>query len=138
MPLLLEIVTPDEKVYSEMVDHVVVPTTAGEIDILPGHIPLLSAVNPGELRVGKGGATISLAVDKGFVQVRGDKVSVITEGAINVEAIDLAAVEEARRQAEEALAEARLRKDEDPVVLEELETRARFALAQRLVKSSRR
>lgn len=133
MPLLLEIVTPEKKVYSETVDHVVLPTACGEIDVLPGHIPLLAEIEPGELRAGKGGQNVNLAVDKGFVQIRGDKVSVLTEGAINVEAIDLAAVEKAREDAERDLAEARARKD-DPAVLEELETRSRFALAQRLVK----
>lgn len=133
MPLLLEIVTPDKKVYSEMVDHVVVPTKNGEIDVLPGHIPLLSIVEPGELKVGLNGATVSLAVDKGFVQILGDKVSILTEAAINVEAIDLNEVEEARLRAEEALKDALVR-NEDPETLQELETRAQFAIVQRLIK----
>jgi F-type H+-transporting ATPase subunit epsilon len=137
MPLLLEIVTPESKVYSEMVDHVVVPTVQGEIDVLPGHIPLLSVMQPGELRVGKGGNTSLLAVDKGFVQVRGDKVSVLTDAAINIEAIDLAALDKAREEAERALADARTR-NEDASAIEELETKARFAVVQRLIKESKR
>jgi len=133
MPLLLEIVTPDRRVFSENVEHVVVPTSTGEIDILPGHIPLLSIVEAGELRIGQNGKTSSMAIDKGFLQIHGDKVSVLTEGAINVEKIDLSAVTQARKAAEDALEEAR-KKGEDPTIIEELETKARFAVIQSLIK----
>jgi F-type H+-transporting ATPase subunit epsilon len=133
MPLLLEIVTPDSRVYSETVDHVVVPTSTGMIDILPNHIPLLSIVESGRLKIGKGGKTVDMAIDRGFVQVLGNKVSILVEAAINVEGIDLSAAENARKAAEEALAKAR-EKGEDPAVIEELETKARFAVIQRIIK----
>jgi F-type H+-transporting ATPase subunit epsilon len=133
MPLLLEIVTPERRVFSEPVDHVVVPTASGEIDILPGHIPLLSIVEPGDLRYGQGGKTVDMAIDRGFVQVLGDKVSILAEGAVNIDQIDLTAVDDARKAAEDALAAARL-KGEDPAVIEELETKARFAIIQRILK----
>ena len=51
MPLTLEIVTPEDRVYRETVDTVVIPTVTGEIGVLPGHIPLLMQVADGELRV---------------------------------------------------------------------------------------
>ncbi len=54
MPLTLEIVTPEDRVFSDTVDTVVIPTVEGEIGILPGHIPLLTQVADGELRVTKG------------------------------------------------------------------------------------
>ena len=92
MPLILEIVTPEEIVYSETVDSVVLPGVEGEAGILPGHIPLLTMLKPGELIVTKGGEKIVLAVDKGFAQVLGDKVSVLAEGAIDIKEIDLTAV----------------------------------------------
>ena len=50
MPLSLEIVTPDARVYSDTIDSVVIPTIEGEVGILPGHIPLLTQVANGELR----------------------------------------------------------------------------------------
>ena len=134
MPLLLEITTPDRRVLCEPADHVVVPTSTGEIDILPGHIPLLSIVVPGQLRYGTGAKDNAMAIDKGFVQVSGDKVSILSEGAIDVEKIDLSAVEVARRAAEAAIEEARS-KGEDPSIIEELETKARFAIVQSLIKS---
>ena len=136
MSLLLEIVTPESKVYSDEADSVVLPTVEGEMGILPGHIPILTMINPGELMVSSAGKTEHLAVDKGFAQVIGDKVSVLTEGAINIEEIDLDTVEEAQARAEKALAEAET-STIDPVELEKLETIVRFSLAQKLAKQKR-
>ena len=136
MSLLLEIVTPESKVYSDQADSVVVPTVEGKLGILPGHIPILAMLNPGELVVSSAGKTEYLAIDRGFAQVLGDKVSVLTDGAINIEEIDLAAVEEAQLRAEKALAEAQT-STIDPVELEKLETIVRFSVAQKLAKQKR-
>ncbi|MGC9451579.1 MAG: ATP synthase F1 subunit epsilon [Oceanipulchritudo sp.] len=137
MPLQLEIVTPERKVLAEEVDHVVLPTEAGgEIDVLPGHIPLMAMIEPGELRYFKGGNAESIAIDKGFIEVIADHVRVLTEAAIEVEDIDYGALEEARLRATEALEEAR-RSGEDPEVLEQLETQARFAVVQKIIKESK-
>ena len=136
MPLILEIVTPEEKVYSDTVDAVVLPTVVGEAGILPGHVPILTMLKPGELVVTKDGEKTMLAVDKGFAQVLGDKVSVLAEGAIDIAEIDLTAVEEAQERAETALAEARAKKL-DPAEVEKLETIVRFSLAQKLAKKKR-
>src|SRR3984885_9254537 len=95
MPLTLQIVTPDAQVYSDTVDTVVIPTIDGEIGILPGHIPLLTQVQHGELRVTKNGRTEALAVGDGFAEISGDKISVLAESAITEEKIDVAAVEKA-------------------------------------------
>jgi len=136
MPLQLKIVTPEEKVYDESVDSVTLPTVQGEIGILPGHIPLLTSLQPGEIQLTSGGTTENLAIDKGFAQILGDKVSVLTEGAINVEQIDLSAIEDARTRAEQALAEA-VEKGMDPAEVEQLEAVARFSIAQELAKQKR-
>ena len=137
MALHLEIITPEGKAYSQTADSVIIPTPQGEIDILPGHIPLLTLVAPGELRAEHGETSEFLAVDEGFAQILGDKVSIMTEQAINVEEIDLTVIEEARARAEKALKEA-IEKGEDPAVVEEAETILRFAIAQRLAKERRR
>jgi F-type H+-transporting ATPase subunit epsilon len=137
MPLLLEIVTPERKVFSDEVEHVVLPTeSGGEIDVLPGHIPLMTMINPGELKYFKGGQAESIAIDKGFIEVIGDTVSVLTEAAIEVDEIDISNLEEARARAEEALEEAR-KSGEDPEILEQLETQARFAVVQKIIKESK-
>lgn len=137
MPLTLEIVTPERKVLSEQVDHVVLPTEAGgEIDVLPGHIPLMTMIQPGELRYFKDGQAESIAIDKGFIEVLGDTVSVLTEAAIEVSEIDYSALEAAQARATEALEEAR-RSGEDPEVIEQLETKARFTVVQKILKESK-
>ena len=136
MSLLLEIVTPEKKAYSGGADSVVLPTVEGEIGVLPGHIPILTMLNPGELVVSADGKIEYLAVDKGFAQIYGDKVSVLTESAINIEEIDLSAVEEAQARAEAALEEAE-KSGMDPAEVEKLETIVRFSLAQKLAKQKR-
>lgn len=136
MELLLEIVTPEHKVMSDPVDGVVIPTSEGEVGVLPGHIPLMAALIPGELRITRGGSEEIMAVDQGFIQVFGDKVSLLTEGAVDVREIDLSSVEEARARAEKALREAR-ESQADPAEIEQYEQIVRFSLAQRLVKQRR-
>lgn len=131
MPLTLEIVTPEAKVYSDTIDSVVIPTVEGEIGVLPGHIPLLTQVQHGELRVAKGTATTLLAVSGGFAQIEGDKVRVLAEHAISEEKIDENAVEEAMKRAEQELRDA---KHLDPQQLEHLQGLVRYAGVQLAVK----
>ena len=135
MPLTLEIVTPDARVYSDTIDSVVIPTVEGEVGILPGHIPLLTQVEHGELRVTKGGVTQLLVVSGGFAEVEGDRVHVLAEHAINEEKIDEHAVEAALKRAEEQLAAA---KDIDPQQYEHLQNLVRYSGVQLAVKRRRR
>ena len=103
MPIQLEIVTPERLAYSDSVDAVVLPGSEGELGVLPHHAPLVSTLGIGELRIRKGGAEESFAIVGGFLQVRPDKVVVMAETADMASEIDVAAVEEARREAERAL-----------------------------------
>jgi F-type H+-transporting ATPase subunit epsilon len=135
MPLTLEIVTPAAKVYSDTVDSVVVPTVEGEIGVLPGHIPLLTQVEHGELRVTKGNTTSWLAVGGGFAQIDGDRVRVLAEHAITEEKIDEHAVEAALKRAEDELKAA---KDMDPQQYEHLQGLVRYSGVQLAVKRRRR
>ncbi len=135
MPFTLEIVTPEARVYSDAIDSVVIPTTDGEIGILPGHIPLLTQVDHGELRVTQGGKTALLAVSGGFAQIVADKVSVLAESAIQEEKIDEHAAESAMQRAEEAL---RGQASLPPSEVERLEGIVRFSIAQLALKRRRR
>lgn len=136
--LAFEIVTPAGVVYSaDSVASVTLPTTAGELGILPGHIPLTAEVEPGEIDIETSAGTIKLAVDKGYARVIADRVSVLAEAAIDVREIDLSAVEDAQKRAEAAIEAARTQKAIDPAELEKLEAIARFAIAQKLVKTKR-
>ncbi|MEO8429292.1 MAG: F0F1 ATP synthase subunit epsilon [Verrucomicrobiota bacterium] len=103
--LKLEIVTPEEKVYSEDVDLVTLPGIEGEMGIYPNHVPLMTQIVSGEIVVRKGGQDYYLAVGDGFVHITGDRISILTDMAIGQEDIDLAKAEEARKRAEARLAE---------------------------------
>jgi len=135
MPLTLEIVTPDARVYSDTIDTVVIPTVEGEVGILPGHIPLLTQVEDGELRVTKGNETLLLAVSGGFAEVEGDRVHVLAEHAISEEKIDEKAVEAALKRAEAQISEA---KNLDPQEYERLQSLVRYSGVQLAVKRRRR
>ena len=135
MTLTLEIVTPEARVFSDTIDTVVIPTVDGEIGILPGHIPLLTQVQDGELRVTKGTVVSFLAVGGGFAQVSGDKVSILAERAITEDKIDEKAVEHAMQRAEQAIKEA---KDMDPAEFEQLQNMVRFSGTQLALKRRRR
>ncbi len=135
MPLILEIVTPDARVYSDTIDTVVIPTVEGEVGILPGHIPLLAQVENGELRVTKGSTVQLLAVSGGFVEVEGDRVHILAEHAITEEKIDEKVVEEALKRAEKELADA---KHLDPQQYEHLQSLVRYSGVQLAVKRRRR
>jgi F-type H+-transporting ATPase subunit epsilon len=127
MPLTLEIVTPEARVYSETVDTVVIPTVEGEVGILPGHIPLVTQVGAGELRATKGGVTQLLVVGGGFAQVTGEKVSILADSAIHEDKIDENVVADAMKRAEEAL---KGKETLAPAEIERLESVVRFSVAQ--------
>jgi F-type H+-transporting ATPase subunit epsilon len=135
MPLKVEIVTPDRRAYEGEADSVTLPTILGSIGILPGHIPLTALIAAGEVGLTKDGQVTRLAIDRGFVRVVSDKVSVVTEGAIDSARIDLAAVEQAEARAREAVETARTQKGADPTEVAKLEQILRYAAVQRLVKS---
>jgi F-type H+-transporting ATPase subunit epsilon len=103
--LRLEITTPEAKAYSEDVDFVLLPGSEGELGVFPNHVPLLTTLQPGELRVRKDGREIALAVGEGFVEIKGDAVSVLTDMALEPEKIDLEAAEKAVARAKAAMKE---------------------------------
>jgi F-type H+-transporting ATPase subunit epsilon len=99
----LDIVTAERVVFSEDVDLVVAPGVEGQLGILPHHTPLMTMLQPGELRVRKGGEEFFLAISGGFLEVRPDRIIVLADAAERVEEIDVARAEEAKRRAQERL-----------------------------------
>ena len=104
MPTLkLEVVTPERKTYSEDVDMVTIPGMDGEYGVLPLHVPLITALKAGELRIQKSGQETSLATGGGFAEVMPDRVTILTDAAINASDIDESAVQAAIDRAKVAL-----------------------------------
>ena len=125
MPIRLEIVTPERAILTDDVDMVIAPASEGYVGILPHHAPLLTTLGPGELRIKKGGTETSLAVFGGFMDVRPDRVIVLTEAAEHADEIDESRAEQARARAREVL-------QAGPVGLEE--ARARASLERAMVR----
>jgi len=127
--LRLEIVTPEAKAYSEDVEMVTLPGSEGELGIYPKHIPVLTTLKPGELRVLKNGKETLLAVGEGFVEITGDSVSVLTDMAMESSAIDESAAQKAIESARAAMKE-----DHTSEEIAAIQTTLSKALAQLHVK----
>jgi F-type H+-transporting ATPase subunit epsilon len=123
--LKLDIVTAEGVVYSDEVDVVVAPGIEGQLGILPHHAPLMTTLQPGELRVRKSGEKFSLAISGGFLEVRPDRVIILADAAERAEEIDVRRAEEAKRRAEE-----RLRQPTPEVDMAEAEAALHRALAR--------
>jgi len=100
----LEIITAERVVYSDDVDLVVAPGSEGELGILPLHAPLMTSLQPGEIRVRKDGEDVFLAVSGGFLEMMANKVTILADAAERSDEIDEARVQEAIKRAEERLA----------------------------------
>ena len=133
--LKLEIVTPEKLAYSDDVDSVVLPAVEGEMGVLPMHIPLMTMIKPGELVVKKGNTETSLAVGEGFVTINQTSVKVLTDMAIEWEAIDESAAEAAVKRAQEAIASKHELGGEEPAAVQAALAKS---LAQLHVKRRRR
>jgi F-type H+-transporting ATPase subunit epsilon len=129
----LEIVTPDGLAYSHAVEMVTLTAMEGEIGILPLHVRLMTRVVPGELVARRDGHDELLAVGGGLVEVRRDRVSILTDMAVAADRIDEAKVEEARKRAE-----ARLRDRISDEEVASVNAALARALAQLRVKRRRR
>ena len=113
-PMLLEIITAERQVYSDEVDAVVAPGIEGQLGILPHHAPLMTVLQPGELLIRKGGEEAYLAVTGGFMEVLGNKVTVLADAAERSDEIDEQRAQEAIERAQE-----RIRNRESDEQLEE-------------------
>ena len=102
----LEIVTAERVVFSDDVDLVVAPGVEGQLGILPSHTPLMTMLQPGELRARKvDGEEFFLVITGGFLEVRPDRIIVLADAAERAEEIDVARAEEAKRRAQERLSQ---------------------------------
>ena len=100
--LKLRVVTPVNPVIDDEVDEVVIPGELGEFGVLPGHTPLISILEPGELAYKKGGVEKSIFIEGGIADVRDDLVNVLADNVISSEDVDY---EAARKEAEGILEE---------------------------------
>lgn len=107
MLLQLTVVTPEKELLHEEVDEIIVPTTNGELTILPEHTTLLAQLTPGELIIKKGSKTEHLVVVGGFLEVGNNTVTILADYAVHGKDISEAAAQQAKDRAEKAMKEKR-------------------------------
>ncbi len=140
MPIRCEIVSQDRTVFQGDVDMVVLPGAAGEMGVLPHHAPVLTTLKYGVIKVRRAGKEEIFAVSGGVAEVQPDIITVLADAAENVEEIDVARAQFAKKRAEEILTKG-LPKDTDALLSVEAALRRsnlRLDVARRYKKNSTR
>lgn len=107
-----EIVTPERVVLKQEILQITVPTTSGEITILPDHIPLVSVLQPGVIEVKRTDNIVEImSVSGGFIEVMKDKIVILADTAERAEELDETRIKEAQARAEELKKTAKNRDD---------------------------
>ena len=102
----VEIVSAEEQIFSGEAYMVYAPAILGEVGIAPGHTPLISPLKPGEIRLDMGdGKEEFFFISGGIIEVQPHLVTVLSDTAIRAHDLDEAAALEAKKRAEEALAD---------------------------------
>ena len=104
MSIRCEIVSQDRIVFQGPADIVVLPGTDGEMGILPHHAPLLTTLKYGIIKIRSQGQENIFTVAGGIAEIQPDIITILADAAENVEEIDVARAEAARKHAEESLA----------------------------------
>ena len=136
MTFHFEIITPEKVVYKDEVEEVVLPTTEGQIAILPNHLNLLTEVESGEITIKKGNKEHYLAVTGGFLEVNNNKVSILANYAVRSEEIEIKKAIEAQKRAEKIMRESSERVSEKDFAL--AETPLRRSILELKVASRKR
>jgi F-type H+-transporting ATPase subunit epsilon len=102
MTLTLRVLAPDQSVFEGPVEEVILPSATGQLGVLPGHVPLLTALDNGVLRLREGSDWRSIALLGGFAEVESNEVTVLVNGAEMGSSIDTATAERDVEAAEQA------------------------------------
>ncbi len=103
MTLTLRVLAPDQSVFDDTADEIILPSTTGLLGVLPGHISMVTAIDFGVLRVLKNGNWASIALTGGFAEVESNEVTVLVNKAEMGKNIDSAKAEAELEQAKNQL-----------------------------------
>jgi F-type H+-transporting ATPase subunit epsilon len=136
MTVHVDIVSAEEQIFSGLAEFVALPGEAGELGILPGHMPLMTRIKPGAVRVKAQNATEEelIFVAGGMLEVQPGLVTVLADTAIRGKDLDEAKALEAKRLAEEALKNQESKVDYARAQAELSEAIAQLAAIQKLRK----
>lgn len=113
--LHLEVVTPARAVLKQKVDEVILPGAYGQLGILPGHIPLVTSLQIGELIIKVNGKAKTFVIDGGFAEIRDDHVTLLTEACEGVDEIDIEHARQLLADSERELSLLEERAQKEPV-----------------------
>jgi F-type H+-transporting ATPase subunit epsilon len=102
--LHVDIVSAEASIFSGEADMVIAPGEAGELGILPEHMPLLTRIKPGTIRIRTGSEEEIIYVSGGMMEVQPDRVTVLADTSVRAHDLDEAKAMEAERLAKEAIA----------------------------------
>lgn len=103
--LKLEIISPKEKVFSTEAKQVVLPTESGEIGLLKGHIPMVTQLKLGALKVINDSSQEIFAIKGGFAQLVSDTISILTDEAVAASDLEASEIEQSINAVEKKLAD---------------------------------
>lgn len=106
MTLTVRVIAPDKTVWDSEAEEVILPSTTGQLGILSGHAPLLTALDTGVMRVRPQKDWVAIALMGGFAQVEENEVTILVNGAEKGETIDKKLASSAYGEAESRLREA--------------------------------
>lgn len=107
MSLNIKVTTPEGVIFEDNVDSATIPTQTGEITVLPNHIPLVSALQHGEIVLKKNGKPEYLSVSTGFLEVNKNEITILADTAETVESLVEVEILKAKERAEKMLQEKR-------------------------------
>ncbi|MBI5783875.1 MAG: F0F1 ATP synthase subunit epsilon [Rhodocyclales bacterium] len=138
MTIHVDVVSAEESIFSGLVEFVVLPGEAGELGILPGHMPLMTRIKPGAVRLKiQGQAQEELIfVAGGLLEVQPGLVTVLADTAIRGKDLDEAKALDAKRKAEESMANKESELDYARAQAELAEAVAQLAAIQKLRKTT--
>jgi F-type H+-transporting ATPase subunit epsilon len=100
----VDIVSAEASIFSGDADMVIAPGEGGELGILPEHVPLLTRIKPGTIRIRTGNEEEVIYVSGGMMEVQPDRITVLADTSVRAHDLDEAKAMEAERLAKEALA----------------------------------
>lgn len=132
----VDVVSAEESIFSGLAEFVVLPGEAGELGILPGHMPLMTRIKPGavRLKIPNQSEEELIFVAGGVLEVQPGLVTVLADTAIRGKDLDEAKAIEAKKRAEEAMANKSAEMDFARAQAELAEAVAQLAAIQKLRK----
>jgi len=105
MNIHVDIVSAEASIYSGVAEMLYASGEMGELGIAPRHAPLVTRLKPGEVRVNTGSEELAFYISGGILEVQPHLITVLADTAIRADDLDEAKALEAKKRAEDALAD---------------------------------